>query len=51
MGVAIVVTIIVVIIGRKMLDATLAMARAGNKKAEDIELDVKVEIFYILFYK
>lgn len=35
MGVVLAVTIIVLIVVRKMIDATLAVARAGNKKTED----------------
>ena len=34
-GGAVVVTLIVFILGRKMLNATLSQARSSNKKAED----------------
>lgn len=37
--VAILVTVIIVVLGRKMLNATLAAARMSNKKTEDIELE------------
>lgn len=36
--VAVVVTALIVLLGRQMLNVTLAIARAGNKKAEDAEL-------------
>lgn len=40
LGVAVLVTCAVFLLGRKMLDATLAMARAGNKKTEDVDMQL-----------
>lgn len=38
LGVALLVTAIIVLVGRRMLDATLTEARSSNKKTEDEEL-------------
>ena len=36
-------TCVIFVVGRRMFDATLAMARAGNKKMEDVDMQLLEE--------